>query len=195
MQVWLRHQLARRPWWMNALLLFCAFMAFIYVPWDLMMKPTRFDEEVWFGIRFDGVWAKLLELPHWLVYGAGVLGFWRMRAWMWPWATYYTAQVSFSMAVWPLLYKREPGAILGGLVAALVFAVIARELWRARELFQPRRHSLREAPIPGLRAGGCLGHCSRSPMLYQGPKARLTATNWQGARTPTCGSTRRTLSP
>ena len=144
MQVWLRHQLARRPWWMNALLLFCAFMAFIYVPWDLMMKPTRFDEEVWFGIRFDGVWAKLLELPHWLVYGAGVLGFWRMRAWMWPWATYYTAQVSFSMAVWPLLYKREPGAILLGAAAAFLFAVIARELWRARELFQPRRLSLRE---------------------------------------------------
>ncbi len=144
MQVWLRHQLARRPWWMNALLLFCAFMAFIYVPWDLMMKPTRFDEEVWFGIRFDGVWAKLLELPHWLVYGAGVLGFWRMRAWMWPWASYYAAQVAFSMAVWPLLYKREPGPILGGLVAAFLFAVIARELWRARELFQPRRLSLRE---------------------------------------------------
>jgi short-subunit dehydrogenase len=67
-----------------------------------------------------------------------------MRAWMWPWATYYAAQVAFSMAVWPLLYKREPGAILLGAAAAFLFAVIARELWRARELFQPRRLSLRE---------------------------------------------------
>ena len=144
MRVWLRHQFARRPWCMNALLLFCAFMAFIYVPWDLMMKPTRFDEEVWFGVRFDGVWAKLLEPAHWFVYGAGVLGFWRMRAWLWPWAAYYAAQVSFSMLVWPFLYKREPLAIASGAVAAFVFGVIARELWRSRELFQPRRLSLRE---------------------------------------------------
>jgi uncharacterized protein len=143
---------------MNALMLFCAYMAFIYVPWDLMMKPTRFDDEVWFGVRFHGVWAKLLEPPHWLVYGAGAYGFWRMRAWMWPWAALYAAQVSFSMAVWPFLYRREAGAITGGLVAAAVFALVARELWRAHERFQPRQLSLRErygdwALITGASSG------------------------------------------
>ncbi|MBM4385324.1 MAG: SDR family NAD(P)-dependent oxidoreductase [Deltaproteobacteria bacterium] len=159
MRTWIRHQLGRRPWWMNALMFFCAYMAFIYVPWDFMMKPTRFDEEVWFGIRFDGVWAKLLEPPHWFVYGAGVLGFWRMRSWMWPWAALYAAQVAFSMAVWPLLYARDKsGAIAAGFVAAVVFALITRELWRARELFQPPQRSLRDrygdwAVVTGASSG------------------------------------------
>jgi short-subunit dehydrogenase len=166
MRDWLRHQLGRRPWWMNALMLFCAFMAFIYVPWDLMMKPTRFDDEVWFGVRFHGVWAKWLELPHWFVYGAGVYGFWRMRAWMWPWAALYTAQVALSMLVFPILYgsggrasavdsiaregfaawskSADLRAIALGSIPAALFAWIARELWRSRVRFQPRQRSLRE---------------------------------------------------
>ena len=37
---WIRHQLGRRPWWMNAMLLFCACMALVYVPWDLFVKPV-----------------------------------------------------------------------------------------------------------------------------------------------------------
>jgi hypothetical protein len=143
---------------MNALLFFCAYMAFIYVPWDLMMKPTRFDDEVWFGVRFHGVWAKLLEPPHLFVYGAGVYGFWRMRPWMWPWASFYAAQVAFSMALWPFLYRRETGAIAAGLVFAAVVALFARELWRMRESFQPHRLSLRErygewALITGASSG------------------------------------------
>lgn len=166
MREWLREQLGRRPWWMNALLLFCAYMAFIYVPWDLMMKPTRFDDEVWFGVRFHGVWAKWLELPHWFVYGAGTYGFWRMRRWLWPWASLYTAQVAFSFFVFPLLYGRggrvsafdviardgfaswlqglEPTLLALGMIPAALFALLARALWRSRELFQPRARSLRE---------------------------------------------------
>jgi len=158
MHDWLRHQLARRPWWMNGLLLFSAFMAFIYVPWDLLMKPARYDDEVWFGIRFHGWWAKLLELPHGLVYGLGTYGFWRMRAWMWPWAALYVAQISFSMLVWPLLYRRETTSIVLGGIAALAFAAIARELWQAQEAFQPPRRSLRErygewAVVTGASSG------------------------------------------
>jgi short-subunit dehydrogenase len=77
---------------------------------------------------------------------------------MWPWAALYAAQISFSMALWPFLYRRETGAIAGGLVAAAVFAVIARELWRARESFEPRLRSLRErygdwALITGASSG------------------------------------------
>ncbi|HEU4430999.1 MAG TPA: SDR family NAD(P)-dependent oxidoreductase, partial [Myxococcota bacterium] len=158
MREWVRHQVARRPWWMNGLLLFSAFMAFIYVPWDFSMKPVRYDAEVWFGVRFHGWWAKLLEPPHWLVYGLGTYGFWRMSAWMWPWSALYAAQVSFSMLVWPLLYRRETTSIVLGGIGALAFAAIARELWQAREAFQPPRRSLRErygewAVITGASSG------------------------------------------
>ncbi len=141
---WLRHQLGRRPWWMNALMIFCAYMAFIYVPWDFLMKPLRYDEEVWFGVRFEGGWAKLLELPHAFVYAAGTLGFWRMRAWLWPWAAVYAGQVAFSMLVWPFLYEPRFWPIALGLAAAVLFALLAQQLWSAQELFHPTVRSLRE---------------------------------------------------
>jgi hypothetical protein len=151
---------------MNGLLLFCAYMAFLYVPWDLMMKPTRFDDEVWFGVRFHGVWAKWLELPHWFVYAAGTYGFWRMRTWMWPWASLYTAQVALSFFVFPILYGRggrssaldviardgfaawlrgiDFGALALAMIPVAAFVWLARALWRSRELFRPPSRSLRD---------------------------------------------------
>ncbi len=128
---------------MNGLLLFCAWMAFVYIPfWDLP-KPLLRDEEVWFGLEAEGGLAKLLMIPHWLVYAAGTLGFWRMRAWMWPWAAVYAAQVAFSMAVWPLAQRQRGSAILYGLVAAALWLLIARALARARPVFGRARESLR----------------------------------------------------
>ena len=129
----LRRQWGRRPWWMNALLLFCAYMALVSVPRDLLTTPTLSDEEVWLGIRFAGVPARLLGLAHELVYAAGAYGFWRMRAWMWPWAALYAGQVAFSAALWPLLYRGSAR----GLVAAALIALVALALWRSRERFQP----------------------------------------------------------
>ena len=54
MRDWLRERLSARPGWMNVLLVFSAYMAFVYVPWDLFVKPVALDEEVWFGVRFHG---------------------------------------------------------------------------------------------------------------------------------------------
>ena len=54
--IWLRKGLARRPLWMNAILLFCVYMTFIYLPWDIFIKPLKVDQEVWFGVLFTG-WA------------------------------------------------------------------------------------------------------------------------------------------
>ena len=54
MRDWLRALCAGRPWWMNALMFFCGYMAFVYLPWDFLVKPAGVDEEVWFGIRFHG---------------------------------------------------------------------------------------------------------------------------------------------
>jgi hypothetical protein len=156
---WLRHQLARRPWWMNVLMAFCAFWGFVYIPmWDLPQPLIR-AEEVWFGWMTRGWLAKVLLLPHLVVYMAGAYGFWRMCAWMWPWAALYTAQIAFSMLVWPIAYRRgDEGAIVFGAVVGVILALIARELWRSREQFQPPPLSLRErygdwAVVTGASSG------------------------------------------
>jgi len=155
---WLRERTAGRPGWMNALLLFCAFMAFVYCPWDLLVKPAAIDEEVWFGIRFEGAWAKLLGIPHWIVYAGMTYGFWRMRPWMHPWAAVYWAQVAIGMLVWPLLYVKGTGSLLVGLVAFAAFGALTHALWQARPLFQRGRAPLRErygewAVVTGASSG------------------------------------------
>ena len=58
MKDWLKDVLQGRPWWMNVLMIFSAYMALIYVPWDFFVKPVAEDHEVWFGFTFTGVWAK-----------------------------------------------------------------------------------------------------------------------------------------
>lgn len=155
---WIRHQWKRRPWWMNLMLLFCAWMALVYVPWDLFVKPVAVDEEVWFGIRFHGWAAKLLEIPHWAVYGAGLVGFWGLQRWMHPWAALYAAQMTLAMVVWPLLYVESDWRFVNAAVAGAVFGWITWVLWRARGWFQPEPGSLREryggwALVTGASAG------------------------------------------
>ena len=61
---WLRDVFRDRPLWMNALMVFSAFMAFVYVPWDIFIKPVARDQEVWFGIMFSGWGAKWAAVPH-----------------------------------------------------------------------------------------------------------------------------------
>ena len=97
MREWLFDVFRERPWWMSASMVFCAYMAFIYMPWDIFIKPAAVDQEVWFGILFTGFWAKILAFPHWFVYGAGVYGFRRRRPWMAFWAPAYAAQVAFGI--------------------------------------------------------------------------------------------------
>ena len=124
-----------RPWWMNALLAFCLYMTFIYLPYDLFVKPVAADEEVWFGFVLRGWWAKATAPLHWLIYAAGAWGFWRMSRWMWPWAAVYCGQVAVAMAVWNIVDARG-GGWLPGLVAAAVFLVPTVALWRSKERFQ-----------------------------------------------------------
>ena len=129
-------ELRRRPWWMNVLWVFCLYMTFIYVPYDLFFKPVAEDEEVWFGFVLHGWAAKLTAPLHWLIYGAGAYGFWKMARWMWPFAALYTAQIAIAMLVWNLIDERG-GGWGAGLVSAAIIAVPTVALWRARERFQP----------------------------------------------------------
>lgn len=129
-------ELRRRPWWMNLLWGFCLYMTFVYLPFDLFLKPVAEDEEVWFGFVLRGWHAKLTEPLHWLIYGAGAFGFWKMSRWMWPWAAVYAAQVALAMLVWNLIDSRG-GGIVSGAVSMAVVAVPAIALWRAKGRFRP----------------------------------------------------------
>ena len=81
-------------------------MTFIYMPYDLFFKPVAEDEEVWFGFVLHGWEAKLTAPLHWLIYGAGAYGFWKMARWMWPFAALYTTQIAIAMLVWNLIDER-----------------------------------------------------------------------------------------
>lgn len=126
----LLENLRMRPHWMNALMLFCAYMTFIYLPWDIFLKPLAEDQEVWFGLLFTGWAAKIGALVHWFVYGAGLWGFWKMKTSMRLWATLYTLQIAIGMFVWSFLDNRGAGLLSGALVA-IPFLLLAVALWRS----------------------------------------------------------------
>jgi len=131
----LRENLKLRPWWMNLLMFFCIYMTIIYLPWDMFVKPLAVDEEVWFGVTLRGWAAKATEPFHWLVYGAGMVGFWKMGPWMHPWASLYVVQIAISMFVWQFLDERGSDSIIGGLAGAVPFILLAIVLWRSKEKF------------------------------------------------------------
>lgn len=112
-------------------MLFCAYMTFVYLPWDVLLKPLAEDQEVWFGLLFTGWAAKAGGLLHWYVYGAGFWGFWKMRTWMFPWASLYTAQIAVGMFIWSFLDTRGSG-VTTGLLVAIPFLALAIALWRTR---------------------------------------------------------------
>jgi len=159
MENWLRSLFSGRPTWMNALMVFSAYMAIIYVPWDFFFKPVAVDEEVWFGLMFHGWAAKLAEPFHWAVYAAGAYGFRHMKSWMWPWAAVYVGQVALGMLVWNLFYGVSGfGGFVVAVGAFLAFGALALALWRAQPLFDAPREPLAQryggwALVTGASAG------------------------------------------
>ena len=144
MKAWLNDVFRGRPTWMNAVLVFCAFMTFVYVPWDFFWKPAEFDEEVWFGVLFRGTAAKWLELPHWIVYATLTYGLRQMRPWAGSLAALYSAQIAVGMFIWNFSYL--DGVFFPLLVAtigATPFTLLTMAFWSAPEFHAPRK-TLRE---------------------------------------------------
>ena len=125
---------SQRPWWMNLIFYFCIYMTVIYMPFDIFYKPVDLDEEVWFGITLHGWYAKLTEPLHWIIYGLGAYGFWKMKSWMWPWASVYLLQVVIAMFFWNQLDPRG-GGLVPGLISAAIFCVPLVAMVMAREKF------------------------------------------------------------
>ncbi|MYD43007.1 MAG: hypothetical protein F4W90_03840 [Gammaproteobacteria bacterium] len=126
--------LQKRPIYMNLMWFFCIYMTFIYAPFDIFFKPVEQDAEVWFGFTLYGWWAKATAPVHWLIYGAGAYGFWKMSRWMHPLAFIYVAQIGISMLVWNLVSPAGSGWI-PGLVGLAVLMVPTIALWRGRRHF------------------------------------------------------------
>ena len=122
-----------RSWWMNLIFYFCVYMTFIYMPFDLFLKPVEVDQEIWFGYTLTGWLAKATEPFHWLIYSFGAYGFWRMKTWMWPWASIYVAQIVISMFVWNIL--NDSGNLLSAVISAFIFSIPMIMLWLSREKF------------------------------------------------------------
>ena len=90
------------------------------------------DQEIWFGFTLTGWWAKATEPLHWLIYGLLAYGFWRMKSWMWPWASAYVAQIVIAMFVWNIL---NDGNLIAALGSALIFSIPLIALWRSKDRF------------------------------------------------------------
>ena len=121
-----------RPWWMSLIFYFFIYMTFIYMPFDLFLKPVAEDEEIWFGFTLTGWYAKATEPLHWLIYGFGAYGLWRMKKWMWPWASVYVAQIVIAMFVWNILKDNN---LMAASISAFIFCIPMIALWRSKDKF------------------------------------------------------------
>lgn len=180
MSDWLRDLFRDRPVWINALMVFSSYMAFVYMPWDIFWKPVAEDQEVWFGIMFTGWWAKLWALPHWFVYAAAAHGFRRRRPWICTWGALYTAQIALGMLIWNLAHFGF-FSLMGwfvGIIPAAFFALLSLALADAREHFSAVRKPMRArygewALITGASAG--LGVEFARAVAREGMSCVLTA--------------------
>ena len=115
--------------------LFCAATVVFTASRDLALPHVR-DVEVWAGFELRGAWALATAPVHWAVFAAGAWGFWRLRPWIWPWASVYACYVAASHLVWNLV-SPSGGGTLAGLWQLALFSLPGCLLWWARPSSSP----------------------------------------------------------
>ena len=125
----------KRPFWMNVVFLFCVYMTFVYLPWDVFIKPISQDEEVWFGVLFYGWMAKVGGVVHWIVYASLTYGLWRMTSWARLLIIVYLLQVAWSMVFWALL-RDDPTSVWLNLILAMGFLFLSILFYRQKSRFK-----------------------------------------------------------
>lgn len=133
----LKNAFTGRPVWMSVIMVFCFYMTVIYMPFDLFLKPLEKDQEVWFGLVLTGWAAKATEPIHWAIYAAGSWGFYKMKSWMWPWASLYVVQIAIGMFVWTFM-RGDAGNFVAATLISIPFVILAVALWRAKPKFHPQ---------------------------------------------------------
>lgn len=108
---------------------------------DLLGKPIdpglpNHDVQVWFGYRFEGMMAKVLTIPHLLVYGYAAYGLFRMTRLGWWVAFLYLLYIPVSMLLYLMRYGTGEGWEIGFAVGStLLIACLLVYLYRKRGLF------------------------------------------------------------
>jgi hypothetical protein len=106
-------------------------------PADLLM-PNH-DVQVWFGYRFAGWLAKLLTLPHLVIYGYAAYGLWRLTPLGWWVAFLYLLYMPITLLLYLLLYgSGEMWEVIFAGISLLLIAAIAAYLYKQRHLFRPK---------------------------------------------------------
>ena len=106
---------------------------------DLVGKPAdllapNHDVQVWFGYRFAGWLAKLLTLPHLVIYGYAAYGLWRLTSLGW-WVAFLcccTCRLRYSCICCCTPQVRVEIIFAG--ISLLLIAVIAVYLYKQRHL-------------------------------------------------------------
>ena len=131
---------AERPWWARCATAFCAATVVFLMVRDLAIPEAR-NTEVWFGFELTGRAAQLTAPLHWAIFALGAWGFWRMRPWIWPWASVYAFGIAASHLVWNLT-SPHGGGWRTGLVQAALFSLPALALLYARPARDQAERSL-----------------------------------------------------
>ena len=126
-----------RPPWATLLSAFCVISVLFLVYRDLFVPHVR-DTEVWLGFELHGGPARVTAPVHWSIFGIGAWGYWKMRPWVWPWASVYALYVAVSHLVWNLVSPSGGGWSAGFWQLAL-FAIPAVVLLGARPGLRERR--------------------------------------------------------
>ena len=132
-----------RLWWATLLAVFCATTVIFLMVRDATLPEVR-DVEVWLGLELRGPAALATAPLHYAIFAAGAVGYWRLRPWIWPWASAYAAQIAVSHLVWNLTSPRGQG-LDAGMVQLALFSVPALLLLFARP---PRSDTARPLVAP-----------------------------------------------